>query len=168
MRIGLIDVERYNDPSKKFPNIPLMKISAYYKSRGDYVSWYDGSYFDLVYISKIFSFSKDLDYDQINAKQIIKGGSGFAISLIDGKEVYNRDLDQPLADYFDKQYPDYELYEITDTAYGFISKGCPRGCFFCHVKNMQGVKPYRVARLNDFWRGQKKHSAFRSQYNSFL
>lgn len=35
MRIGLIDVD-----SKNFPNIPLMKLSAYHKEQGDSVEWY--------------------------------------------------------------------------------------------------------------------------------
>ena len=35
MRVGLIDVDGHN-----FPNLPLMKISAYHKSRGDSVEWY--------------------------------------------------------------------------------------------------------------------------------
>ena len=36
MRIGLIDVDGHN-----FPNIALMKLSAYHKSLGDEVEWYD-------------------------------------------------------------------------------------------------------------------------------
>lgn len=35
MRIGLIDVDGHN-----FPNIPLMKLSAWHKSIGDSVEWY--------------------------------------------------------------------------------------------------------------------------------
>lgn len=51
--------------------------------------------------------------------------------------------------------PDYSLYGITDTAYGFLTKGCPRGCDFCHVKDMQGRATRTVARLSEFWNGQK-------------
>jgi len=36
MRIGLIDVDGHN-----FPNLPLMKISAYHKAKGDSVEWYE-------------------------------------------------------------------------------------------------------------------------------
>ena len=35
MRIGLIDVDGHN-----FPNIPLMKLSAYHKAHGNSVEWY--------------------------------------------------------------------------------------------------------------------------------
>ena len=51
--------------------------------------------------------------------------------------------------------PDYSLYGITDTAYGYMTRGCPRGCFFCHVKDKEGTKSVKVADLNEFWSGQK-------------
>lgn len=35
-RIALIDVDGHN-----FPNLPLMKLSAWHKRRGDSVEWYD-------------------------------------------------------------------------------------------------------------------------------
>lgn len=52
-------------------------------------------------------------------------------------------------------YPDYDLYGIKDTAYGFLTRGCPRGCNFCHVEAKEGRMSYKVADLNEFWRGQK-------------
>ena len=54
-------------------------------------------------------------------------------------------------------YPDYSLYpELTkDTAYGFMSRGCPRGCDFCHVEAKEGHMAYKVADLSEFWRGQR-------------
>ena len=54
-------------------------------------------------------------------------------------------------------YPDYSLYpELTkDTAYGFMSRGCPRGCEFCHVGVKEGRCSYKVADLSEFWSGQK-------------
>lgn len=51
--------------------------------------------------------------------------------------------------------PDYSIYNITDTAYGFLSRGCPRGCDFCHVETKEGRKSYKVANLSEFWNGQK-------------
>ena len=55
-------------------------------------------------------------------------------------------------------YPDYSLYpELTkDTAYGFLTRGCPRGCEFCIVASKEGRRSYKVADLSEFWRGQKK------------
>ena len=55
-------------------------------------------------------------------------------------------------------YPDYSIYpELTkDTAFGFLTRGCPRGCGFCHVASKEGRKSYKVADLSEFWKGQKK------------
>ena len=91
-KIGLIDVDGHN-----FPNIPLMKISAYHKARGDDVSWYQplfSGHMDRVYMSKVFSFTPDYEY-YIDADEVIKGGSGYCISLKDGKEEF----DKTVADY---------------------------------------------------------------------
>ena len=159
MRVGMIDCDNKNRKNP-FPNLPLMKLSAWHKKNGDSVEWYepfnalaDGE-FDKVYVSKVFSFSHDYDRP-IYAKEIQFGGSGFAIHMENGREVYDKSKDTNLPDEVEHQFPDYSLYGITDTAYGFITRGCPRGCSFCHVKNMQGLKSHRVARLSEFWNGQK-------------
>jgi hypothetical protein len=152
MRIGLIDVDGHN-----FPNLPLMKISAYHKAKGDSVEWYEplfSSHMDKVYMSKVFSFSEDYQY-YIDADEIIKGGSGYCISIVDGKEVYDKSKDIDLPYEIEHIYPDYSLYGIIDTAYGFLTRGCPRGCHFCHVEAKEGRKSYKVADLSEFWNGQK-------------
>lgn len=157
MKIGLIDVDGHG-----FPNIPLMKISALHKAKGDDVRWYtplDGlcEPYDKVYMSKVFSFTPD--YEQpIYAEEIEKGGSGYCISLVDGKEVYDKEKDKNLPDEIEHIYPDYSIYpELTkDTAYGFLTRGCPRGCDFCHVKAKEGRCSVKVADLSEFWNGQKK------------
>ena len=105
-------------------------------------------------MSKVFSFTPDYQ-EYVNAKEVIKGGSGYCISLIDGKEVYNKEKDNCLPDEIEHIYPDYSLYGITDTAYGFLSRGCPRGCEFCHVAAKEGKCSHKVADLSEFWRGQK-------------
>ena len=49
MKIGLIDVDGHN-----YPNIPLMKISAWHKSQGDEVEWYNpmlSGHMDKVYMA---------------------------------------------------------------------------------------------------------------------
>lgn len=137
MRIGLIDVDGHN-----FPNLPLMKISAYHKKQGDSVEWYEplfSGHMDKVYMSKVFSFTPDYPY-YVDADEVVKGGSGYAIELSEGVEHYNKEKDIELPYEIEHIYPDYSLYpELTkDTAYGFLTRGCPRGCSFCHVKDKEG------------------------------
>lgn len=36
-----------------------------------------------------------------------------------------------------------------------MSRGCPRGCDFCHVKSKEGLISHKVADLSEFWNGQK-------------
>ena len=156
MKIGFIDCDKKNKKNP-FPNLALMKISAYHKSLGDKTEWYEPlislEKYDKVYVSKVFSFSDDYEYP-IYADEIEYGGSGFAIKMINGKEFYDKTKDKPLPYEIEHIYPDYSLYGITNTAYGFMTRGCPRGCEFCHVKAMQGGISHKVADLSEFWNGQ--------------
>lgn len=71
MRIGLIDVDGHN-----YPNLPLMKLSAWHKAQGDSVEWYSpmfSGHMDRVYLSKVFSFTPDYQY-YIDADEIMRGG----------------------------------------------------------------------------------------------
>ena len=158
MKIGLIDVDGHtNRWGLTFPNIPLMKLSAHHKSKGDSVEWWNpltSEHMDIVYVAKVFSYSDDYPY-MINADRVIRGGSGYCIDLVNGKEVFDRKRDKPLPDEIEHIYPDYDLYGVTDTAYGFITRGCPRGCEFCHVAAKEGRKSIKVAELSEFWKGQK-------------
>lgn len=155
MRIGLIDVDGHN-----YPNLPLMKLSAWHKKNGDHVEWYQplfSGHMDIVYMSKVFSFTPDYEY-YIDAEKVIKGGTGYAISLgSNGKEVYDKSKDIALPEDIEHIYPDYSIYpkETENTAYGFLTRGCPRGCSFCHVAKKEGQCSYKVADLSEFWRGQK-------------
>lgn len=154
MRVGLIDVDSHN-----YPNLPLMKLSAWHKSKGDSVEWYQplfSGHMDIVYMSKVFSFTPDYEY-YIDAEKVVRGGTGYAISLVDGKEIYDKSKDIPLAEEIEHIYPDYSLYpeQTKDTAYGFLTRGCPRGCSFCHVAPKEGQCSHKVADLSEFWNGQK-------------
>lgn len=155
MRIGLIDVD-----GKNFPNLALMKLSAWHKGKGDSVEWYEpmfSGHFDKVYLSKVFSFTPDYEFP-IDADEVIRGGTGYCIYLENGKEIFDKSKNIPLPYEVEHIYPDYSLYpELTkDTAYGFLTRGCPRGCDFCIVKDKEGRCSIKVADLSEFWRGQKK------------
>lgn len=138
MKVGLIDVDSHN-----FPNLCLMKISAYHKKRGDQVEWWNGlKHYDVVYKSRVFTdtYSQDVDYC-INADEIIKGGTGY-------------DLKNALSYEIEHQYPDYKLYSGGGKrAYGFLTRGCPRNCPFCIVSEKEG-NTHTVADLDEFWRGE--------------
>lgn len=141
MHIGLIDVDSHN-----FPNLALMKISAYHKKHGDHVEWCTPLIpYDIVYQSKVFdeTYSKDIDFIP-QAKKVIKGGTGYDMSSVLPPEI-------------EKQFPDYSIYpELTkDTAYGYLTRGCPRNCHFCIVSSKEGRISRKVADLKDFWNGQK-------------
>lgn len=152
MRIGLIDVDGHN-----FPNLALMRISAYHKARGDIVEWWwsDFVHYDIVYMSKIFSdaYSPDVPAP-INADKVVKGGTGYAIHLQDGKEVFNKEEDKDLPAGIEKMFPDYSIYPQFPYAVSMTSRGCPRGCAFCHVAAKEGRCSIKVANVSDFWCGQ--------------
>lgn len=113
-------------------------------------------YMDIVYMSKVFSFTPDYEYHPKTHK-VIKYGSGYCIKLTNGKEKYDTTKDKQLPPEIEHIYPDYSLYpEYTkDTAFGFLTRGCPTQCEFCHVAAKEGIKSVKVANLSEFWRGQK-------------
>lgn len=141
MKVGLIDVDSHN-----FPNLALMKISAYHKAQGDEVEWWWGwGQYDRVYKSKVFddTYSSDIP-DPVNTKELIKGGTGYG-------------LDNKLPDEIENFFPDYSLYpQYAGKSYGFLSRGCPNNCPFCIVCAKEGRKSCKVADLDRWWNGQKE------------
>lgn len=68
-RIGLVDVDGHN-----FPNLALMKISAYHKQLGDSVEWANSlEYFDKVYMAKVFTFTPDDEF-AYQCDEFVRGG----------------------------------------------------------------------------------------------
>lgn len=153
MRIGLIDVDGHH-----FPNLALMRISAYHKAQGDIVEWWFGDivHYDIVYMSKIFSDAYSVDIPEpLNADRVIKGGTGYCISLgDDGKERFNKSKNTLLPPQVEKMFPDYSIYPQYDFAIAMTSRGCSRHCSFCHVYDKEGAT-HKVADVSDFWNGQK-------------
>ena len=112
------------------------------------VEWYESplyGWYDRVYMSKVFdtTYSPDV-LEPVNAKEVVKGGTGYSLS-------------SKLPECIEHVYPDYSLYPALtkNTAYGYLTRGCPRACNFCIVSQKEGRKSRRVADLKEFWRGQK-------------
>ena len=101
----LIDADGHNG----FPNLALMRISAWHKARGDDVQWWFGfDHYDIVYISKVFLvFFSDDAYTPPNADIVIRGGSGYAIRTISGVEIYDPAADKPLPEVVEHVMQDY-------------------------------------------------------------
>lgn len=95
MNIALLPVD------STYPNLALMKLSAWHKKHGDTVQWYNplGRY-DKVYMAKVFSFTPDYGY-YINADEVEKGGTGY-------------DLHKTLPKSIDRIQPDYTIYPQID------------------------------------------------------
>lgn len=114
-----------------------MKIATYYK---DYdIDWHNPLIdrdIGKLYISKIFDFTDDYHYTQ-NAKEIIKGGSGY-------------DLINKLPEEIEKITKlDYEIYPNIDYSLQFYSRGCIRNCPFCIVRKKEGnIYPVEPLELN--------------------
>jgi hypothetical protein len=130
MKTGIIAADGHN-----FPNLALMKISAYHKQRGDTVEWVNHfERYDKVYISKIFTFTPDVE-TVIQAGEIERGGTGY-------------DIRKKLPEEIDAMQPDYSIYPVSkyydgQTAYGFLTRGCIRRCPWCIVPQKEGsITPY--------------------------
>lgn len=146
MNIGLVDVD-----DTKFPNLCLMKLSSFYKSIGDTTMLLrprdvlsGGNLFyscDKLIGASVFTSNSKI------SSELEKAGVFVAGTGTDKKDV--------LPDSVEHIFPDYSLYSISDTAYGFLTRGCPRRCPFCIVSDKEGSKSVKVADLSEWWNGQK-------------
>ncbi len=142
MKIGLIDVDGHHDKKKwgstSYPNIALGKIARYHTMLGDRVEWampidlFCHEHYDIIYASKVFNFSPDVDFRQYSCDKLVKGGTGY-------------DIHSRLPGEIDKLQPLYELFPWVqkNTAFGFLTRGCPNKCFWCVVpKKERYIHPY--------------------------
>lgn len=122
MKVSLVDVDGHH-----FPNLALMKISAWHKSQGDTVDWYSPLFSqpDRIYASKVFTFTPDYTFYAATDPEPLKGGTGY-------------DIKSKLRPEIDNMLPDYSIYPQYKHAIGFLSRGCIRNCDFCLVREKEG------------------------------
>lgn len=136
MNIGLLDIDGHAKKKKWgatiYPNIALCKIARWHRQQGDNVEWaMPFVHYDILYKSKVFNFSPD-DLTCYDADKLIKGGTGYDIASMLPEEI-------------DFMQPDYSIYPHipADTAYGFLTRGCPNNCKWCVVPRKEGlIRPY--------------------------
>lgn len=123
--IGLHDGDRTG-----FPNLALMKLSAWHKAQGDAVEWwFPFNTYDKVYSSKVFTFT---DVNEYLPPDTIKGGTGYGMY-------------EDLPAEIDAIFPDYSIYPNCKHAVGYLTRGCIRRCPWCVVPRKEGdIKPYRT------------------------
>lgn len=118
-------------PDSKYPNLAIMKISSYHKSKGDDVKWYDHNNdfldTDILYISKIFNFTDEPVELPLNDCKIYRGGTGYDIKGKLPDEIEN--ITQL----------DWSLYPDCDYSIIFTTRGCIRKCKFCIVNEKEGL-----------------------------
>ena len=138
MKVALYDVD------SKIPNLALMKLSSFYKSRGyqtQLVKKLDKITADLYYASVVFNSEKSLKQvkrlTELYGDRIIIGGTGV-------------DLKTTLPNEVDSCFPDYNLYAHTQYALGFLTRGCNKRCAFCVVPQKEGRLQSNYSMFSDF------------------
>lgn len=133
----------------KLPNLALMRLAAWHRSRGDDVRWERGTSrqlhepaYDAVYGSAIFGTSaKAVALFRRQFPEAIVGGSGGDTAL-------------RVEDIVPTQFIglDYSGYPAFDASIGYAMRGCRFKCGFCIVPKMEG-RPRANATIAQIWRG---------------
>lgn len=129
-RVLMIDADG-KDMTHCFPNLALMKLSAWHKAQGDEVTLQNGLDYpwanpDKVYISCVFFQNREASIklaSRLDCETVI-GGSGY-------------DISKRLLPEIEHIMPDYDLYGV-DFSMGYSSRGCIRNCKFCIVREKEG------------------------------
>ncbi len=132
----------------KLPNLALMKLAHWHRSRGDEVhlartpspTLFEPRY-DVVYGSAIFSWTKPVvDRLQLAYQDAIVGGTG-TDSIVAAEEIIGGEY----------EFYDYSIYPEYRYSLGFTQRGCRLKCGFCVVPKKEG-KPRSVNTIWDIWR----------------
>lgn len=118
MKVAVHDCE-----DTKYPNLALMKLSAWHKSQGDTVDPWNvlGGDYDRVYSSKVFTWTEQ---DKYLPKHTEYGGTG-------------NNIKKGLPEAVEHVCPDYDLYGVKYSM-GFLTRGCIRNCEWCFVPEKEG------------------------------
>jgi hypothetical protein len=139
MKVLLMDLDLLQQKRQRkhiFPNLALMKLSAYHRAKGDEVYLnFPLNRPDITYVSCVFTWNKK-NISTVSDGAIV-GGSGI-------------DLNTELPPEVEHIMPDYSLYPDVDFSLGFTSRGCIRKCPWCIVPEKEGgIKPW--SRIYEFW-----------------
>lgn len=135
MRVNLIDIDG------SYPNLALMKLSAYWKGQGAAVVLNSARPADKTFISVVFTSNMPKARKIQRALGGEIGGSGTG------------DYSIKLPHEIEHICPDYSLYGL-DYSMGFTSRGCFRPCPFCIVVEKEGGM-CEWSTLDEFVRHQK-------------
>jgi hypothetical protein len=165
-KILLVDVDSV------YPNIALMKISSFYKSKGYVVELKKLNYsffnqkpkqkerttinakgYEKVFISILFTSNRYKVF-VLNCWEIEYGGTGYSI-------------EKKLPEEIEKCQEDYSIYNEKRTSYGFITRGCIRNCAFCFVPRKEGMI-HKYRNISEIFRPDLGHERARFYDNNIL
>jgi len=186
---GIIDADLLGNGTRH-PNLVLLKLAGYFKDNNlpykfifREVDTNNPTQFEYIYISKVFTFTKEPDFlALIDPLRVKKGGTGYYAEE-DNLTLFNqlRDADMhslendPNLPGFNMatQMPDYDLYneyieqcilkgkkpqhykDYLHYSIGFLTRGCIRKCPFCVNKSINQV--YNYSQLSDFVDPKRRH-----------
>ena len=138
-KIGL-----HSSDGNRYPNLALMKLSAWHKSIGDKVEWFMPlNKYDKVYSSKVFTFSPTDPYLVAGSE---RGGTGYGMT-------------NTLPEHIEHVMPDYSIYSECDYSMGFLTRGCPNKCSWCIVPSKEG-NIHANASFEEFYRKDSRDIVF--------